>query len=444
MLTWEEDVEAHALRARGWSISAIAGHLGRDRKTIRAYLSGARVPGARRPAGPDALEPFVAYLERRFGEDPHVWASALFDEVVALGFDRSYPSFTRLLRARGLRPHCEACSGVRGRATTEIDHPPGEEIQWDWVELPGAPWGGEAHLLVATLPYSGRFRGVFAEAEDQAHLIEAIDGVLRRLGGTARRWRVDRLATVIVPGTARVQASFAPVAKHYGVGVDPCPPRRGNRKGSVEKSIHYLTQRWWRTAAVTTMAEAQGSFDRFCATTADDRLRPRARLGAEAVAAGQPRPTVRELAEAEVLRPLPAAPYPAVMQSASKVGPSALAAFAGNAYSVPVGLVGAVVACRHRLGASTLEIVSPAGAVVAVHRLEPAGAGVVARLPEHAAALENVVLGAFTTERPCARKANRPPGPAARAEAERLLAGLGGGEVVVDLAAYQAIVEGRA
>ena len=40
MLTREEDIDAHALRKRGWTISAIARHLGRDRKTIRAYLAG--------------------------------------------------------------------------------------------------------------------------------------------------------------------------------------------------------------------------------------------------------------------------------------------------------------------------------------------------------------------------------------------------------------------
>ena len=40
MFTMEEDVEAHALWRRGWSISAIARHLDRDRKTIRGYLSG--------------------------------------------------------------------------------------------------------------------------------------------------------------------------------------------------------------------------------------------------------------------------------------------------------------------------------------------------------------------------------------------------------------------
>ncbi|WP_446044955.1 hypothetical protein [Streptomyces olivaceus] len=33
-------MDAHALRRQEWTISAIARHLGRDRKTIRAYLNG--------------------------------------------------------------------------------------------------------------------------------------------------------------------------------------------------------------------------------------------------------------------------------------------------------------------------------------------------------------------------------------------------------------------
>jgi predicted transcriptional regulator len=37
-------VNASALRAQGWTISAIARHLERDRKTIRAYLAGDRQP----------------------------------------------------------------------------------------------------------------------------------------------------------------------------------------------------------------------------------------------------------------------------------------------------------------------------------------------------------------------------------------------------------------
>ena len=56
MLTREEDVDAHALRRQGWTISAIARHLDRDRKTIRAYLNGEQVPGQRRQNA-DAFAP---------------------------------------------------------------------------------------------------------------------------------------------------------------------------------------------------------------------------------------------------------------------------------------------------------------------------------------------------------------------------------------------------
>ena len=301
MLTHGEDVEAHALRSRGWTISAIARHLGRDRKTVRAYINGERVPGVRARSAPDPLEPFTKYLAARFVDDPHVWASALYDEVIRLGYPLSYPSFARQVRQAGLRPHCEACAGVKGRDTIEIDHPPGEEIQWDWFERRNAPWGGTAYVLLGTLSHSGKVRGVLAEKMDQAHLIEAMDEVLRRLGGTARVWRTDRLATVIVPGTRDVQASFAPVAKHYGAVVEPCPPRRGNRKGAVESSVRFTSGRWWRTMAATNPEDAQRSLDVFCATIGDERER-RGPNGE--------RTTVGELADTEPLLALPAGSVP--------------------------------------------------------------------------------------------------------------------------------------
>src|SRR6266511_3908933 len=105
MLTQGEDVEAHALARRGWSISAIARHLDRDRKPVRAYVRGERHAGIRRRPHPDPIEPFLAYLRARFADDPHLWLTALFDEVVALGYPRSYPTFVRGIRAHALRPH---------------------------------------------------------------------------------------------------------------------------------------------------------------------------------------------------------------------------------------------------------------------------------------------------------------------------------------------------
>jgi transposase len=235
MLTQGEDVEVHALAGRGWSISAIARHLDRDRKTVRSYLQGERRPGVRAGAAADPLAPFAGYLAARFADDPHVWATALFDEVVPLGYRLSYVSFARQLRRAGLRPHCEACSGVSGRDTIEIAHPAGEEMQWDWFERRGAPWGGTAYVLLGTLPHSSRVRGVVAASLDQPHLIEAMDGVLRRHGGTPRIWRTDRLATVIVPGSRDVQPSFRPGRQvlRGGGGAVPAAARQPQGRGGI-------------------------------------------------------------------------------------------------------------------------------------------------------------------------------------------------------------------
>lgn len=428
MLTPEEDVEITSLKKRGWSISAIARHTGRDRKTVRAYLNGEREPGVRAKAEPDVFDRFEPYVRQRLIDDPHVRATVLFAEVAGLGFERAYPTFTRQLRDRQLRPHCEPCASSNGRAHVDIEHPPGEEIQWDWLELDATPWGEKAYVLVGALSHSGKFRCWFSDSDDQAHLVVGIDEVLRRLGGTARRWRVDRMATVMNPQTGKIQRSFAPVAKHYGVGVDPCPPRHGNRKGVVEKAIDYLTQSWWRTARVASPAEAQASLDGWCAGTADARRRDGS--------------TVGELADAEPLLGLPPVPFPAEVLEVRTVAANALVSLWGNRYSVPPGLVGGAVQIRWRLGEPTITLHAQ-GRQVCVHRLAPRGAQQTVRLPEHTAALENVVLDAFNSDKPCRRKVNRPPSDAALALAAEIVGEAAAADPVIDLDVYRRLIEGE-
>jgi hypothetical protein len=182
----------------------------------------------------------------------------------------------------------------------------------------------------------------------------------------------------------------------------------------------------------TTPEEAQLSLDRFCAGPGDARER-RSATGA--------RTTVGALGDAEPLLALPGLAFPATIDVSRVVAANATVAFRGNRYSVPPGLTDLALSLRHRLGSATVEIHSPAGVLLAAHRLAPAGARTLVRSREHHDALEKVVLSAFTTERPCDRKANRPPGPEALAEAARLL-GDEGRPVVVDLAGYAELAEG--
>ena len=445
MLTREEDIDAHALRRQGWTISAIARHLGRDRKTIHAYLNDERVAGERKPAEADPFEPFVDYVRARLSEDPHLWAVTLFDEVAGLGYDRSYPTFTRQIRVRDLRPHCEPCSATKGRANAPIEHPAGEETQWDWLELPDPPahwgWGKNAHLLVGALAHSSKWRGTLAPAEDQAHLIDALDKTTRKLGGLTKKWRFDRMTTVCHPDSGKVTATFAAVAKHYGIQVAICPPRRGNRKGVVEKANHGAAQRWWRTLPDDiTVEQAQASLDEFCRVRGDARLR---------LSAVDGRATVLTVAEREPLAPVPTVPFPATISEERVVSAQALVAWRGNFYSVPPELARAHVTVSQRLGEPHVDVATSSGTVIARHELAPDGAGVMVRDHGHVIALEQLVLAGHDTSRPHRRKERIPPGPAALAAAEQLRAlqhptsDAVNDDVVIDLAKYDRAATGR-
>jgi hypothetical protein len=191
------------------------------------------------------------------------------------------------------------------------------------------------------------------------------------------------------------------------VSVAICPPRRGNRKGVVEKANHVAAQRWWRTLAKDLSVEqAQASLDRWRALRGDAPTRP----------TGDAKATVATLAAAEPLASLPV-PFPATLRVVRTASAQALVSFRGNQYSVPPELARAQVAVHHRLGAAHLEIATAngisSGTIIARHCLATPGAGATVRDSGHVLALERAALAAFTTAAPHRSKQRIPPGPAA-------------------------------
>ena len=291
-------------------------------------------------------------------------------------------------------------------------------------------------MFVGALAHSGRWRGCLAESKDQPHTIDALDQITRALGGLTRVWRFDRMATVCYRATGRVTPSFAGVAKHYAVSVAICPPRRGNRKGVVEKANDTAAQRWWRTLPDDiTIEDAQASLDRFCVRVGDARRR---------VVDGQ-RATVATHGAGERLRVPPEA-FPATLTVARHVSAQAMVAFRGNRYSTPPELAMTTVNVIWRLGSSLADIATPSGIVVARHVLAPAGAGVMVRDHGHVAALDVAAMAGSTSAPPHRRKQRIPPGPAARAAAAAITGtsnkncAVG---TVIDLSAYTKAANGR-
>lgn len=254
------------------------------------------------------------------------------------------------------------------------------------------------------------------------------------------------MATVCDPASGRVSASFAGVAKHYGVSVAICPPRRGNRKGVVEKVNHIAAQRWWRTVAdELTVEAAQASLDRFASLRGDTRLR----------ATTDGRSSVAAVAAAEPLAAVPA-PYPVVITEARTASRQALVAYRGNRYSVPPELAGAAVVLSHPIGGQFVDIATAAGIVIARHRLAADGLGVTVRDSGHVLALNAAAMATATSGRPHRRKERIPPGAAAKAAAAKLLvttkaADTGGSQTttsttdptVIDLSAYERAAQKR-
>jgi hypothetical protein len=381
---------------------------------------------------------FVEYVTARFTEDPHLWVITLFDELRPLGFTGSYPTLTRQIRARSLRPACLACSHVTKRANAVIDHPPGEETQFDWLELPDPPlgWGfgsKKAFLLVGSLAHSGIWRAVISPSMDVPHLLAAMTTLLTLLGGLTRVWRFDRMRTVLDHATGDLTPMFAAFAKHHGVQAVVCRPRSGNRKGVVEKNNHTAAQRWWRTLPDhVTFEQAQASIDAF-ARAQDDRERENL----------DGRTTAAVMFRAEQLRPLPPVVFPVTITEERTATRQALIDWRGNRYSVPPELAAAKVIVQQRLGADTIDIATPSGTVIARHRIAQSGLGVTIRDTGHVTALEAVALASAPPGRPHRRKERIPPGAAALRAAAVLTGTAEAPSTVIDLAAYEQAAKNR-
>ncbi len=256
------------------------------------------------------------------------------------------------------------------------------------------------------------------------------------------------MSTVCHPASGQVTASFAAVAKYYEVIPAICPPRRGNRKGVVEKANHTAAQRWWRTLADdVTVEQAQTGLDGFCSLRGDTRLRPTA----------DGRASVATVAAREPLRRMPAEPYPAILAEPRVASRQAMISWRGNRYSVPPELAAATVIVAQPLRGNIIDIATTDGIVIARHERATDGLGATVRDHGHVLALDLAAMQAANSGRPHRRKERIPPGDAARAAAAILraaanpataAAGPAPGEPattgnVTDLAAYERAATAR-
>lgn len=136
-----------------------------------------------------------------------------------------------------------------------------------------------------------------------------------------------------------------------------------------------------------------------------------------------------KFADNEELSDLSTLPYPATTEVERVVSLNATVAF--NRYSVPPGLTGATLLVGHPPRGSRARDSRTVGSrALSAHRIAALGAQSFVQSVEHRAQLEAIVPSAFSTQRPCEKKSNRPPDTVAPTEAAKLL-GHEGDEVTV-------------
>jgi transposase len=345
----------------GRSQHELAASLAVDRKTIRKYTAPAIAAGMA-PGGPPRSQDEWAQLVRDWFPElvdtrlrQVTWpaieahrdyvAEQLKAGVTAAtihqrlrderGLDASVASFRRWVRAN--LPEELRRTQVRVLGDTP---PAGYEAQVDYGRLGmwTDPAGGKRVAVWAFVMVLSHSRHMFVRPVlrmDQRAWTEAHVEAFRFFNGVAARIVPDNLATGVERADLydpKLNRSYAELAEHYGVLVDPARVRKPRDKPRVERPMPYVRDSFWRGRQFTSLPEMQAEAVRWCAEVAGARAcRP---LDGAAPAA------VFAAVEAQALHPLPARPFVLATWSTGKVGPDIHVKVGKALYSMPWRLIG--------------------------------------------------------------------------------------------------------
>lgn len=238
--------EIKRLQAQGWSVSAIAATLHRDRKTVRKYLQQTDFspPPPTATHRPSKLDPYKPTIDTWLAADARSWykprhtAQRVYDRLRETfpEFAVSYPTVRRYVRTQR--------QSVPPTGTLERVWEPGEAAPVDFGQAEG--WEADAllrlHFLCVSFPYSKasylqRFRGENAEC-----VVQGWVDILQHVGGAPQRWVFDNASGVgrRVGETVQLTELYQRFQAHYGLATTFCNPASGPEKGHVESHVGSL------------------------------------------------------------------------------------------------------------------------------------------------------------------------------------------------------------
>ena len=328
MVRLEEVVVILDLHRQGLSISEIARQSGLDRKTVRRYLERGLEPptyGPRKPR-PRLLDPFAGYLRERVKAYPGLTGARLLRELRERGYRGGYTAVTDFLR--DVRPVPDPHFEVR------FETPPGEQAQVDLAQF---------HVVFTDEPETSRIIWLFSMVlgfsrliwarfvvhQDLATVLRCHAAAFEALGGAPREILYDRMKTAVL-GEGNHEGivynrALIDLARHYGFYPKACRPYRAKTKGKVERPFRYIREDFFLARSFRNLADLNEQLRRWLDDVANSRRHATTRrIVNEAFAEEKP-----------YLKPLPLAPFRAVLRLERRISHEGMVSVGGNFYSVP-------------------------------------------------------------------------------------------------------------
>jgi transposase len=329
------------------SVSEIARRLSASRNTVAKYL-GSEVTKPKyktRPKRAPVMGTWVEQLEAMLAADAvrprkeQRTAQRLHDGLVEAGFNGSYPTVQRFVKAwREQRRH-----GV-GTVFIPQSFAPGEAYQFDWsyetVDLGGRPTPVKvAHLRLC---HSRVFLAVAYLREAQEMVFDAHWRAFELWGGSCRRGIYDNLKTAVelifIGKTRQYNRKFLQMASHYLIEPVACTPGAGWEKGQIENQVGHVRENIFTPRLrCKDLVELNDLLARRCLQLAQTTRHPEQRE--------HTRWQVFEASERALLVPL-AAKFDGCVEREVRVSSSALVHVDRNRYSVDCRYAGKTVSLR--------------------------------------------------------------------------------------------------
>jgi transposase len=316
------------LHRQGLSVSEIARQTGLDRKTVRRYVERGLEPPAYAPRKPRPrlLDPFAGYLRERVKAYPGLTGARLLRELRDRGYRGGYTAVTDFLR--------DVRSVPEPQFEVRFETPPGEQAQVDFAQFqvvftdepqtPRVVW-----LFSMVLGFSRLIWARFVVRQDLPTVLRCHVAAFEALGGVPREILYDRMKTAVLGepdhGGIVYNRALIDLACHYGFYPKACRPCRAKTKGKVERPFRYIREDFFLARSFRNLDDLNAQLRAWLGTVANPRRHATTqRVVNEAFAEEKPS-----------LKPLPLAPFRAVLRLERRVSHEGMVSVGGNFYSVP-------------------------------------------------------------------------------------------------------------